>query len=95
MVDRGRDAADIFTATIGVGGGAKARLGPVHAGIVPFNVGAFGLRGGSWDGDFSGLTFGESDLLFLPLSDLDVPGKNGRVFAVVGYTHFDHPSWRI
>ena len=70
MVDRGRDAADIFTATVGVGGGARARVGPVHAGVVPFNVGSYGLRGGTWDNDFSGITYAEQDYLLLPLSEL-------------------------
>jgi len=45
MLDRGRDAADIFTAGIGIGGGVKARVGPVQTGMLldfPFA----GLRGG-------------------------------------------------
>lgn len=33
FVDRGRDAADIFTATVGRGYGATARVGPLHAGL--------------------------------------------------------------
>jgi hypothetical protein len=87
MADRGRDAADIFTATIGVGGGARARVGPVHAGVVPFNVGSFGLRGGCWDNDFSGMTYTEQDFMIIPLSEIDTSGgEYVRGFAVTGYT---------
>jgi len=46
LVDRGRDAADIFTATVGAGVGAKARVGPLRAGLF-LNHDAFGLRGGT------------------------------------------------
>ena len=45
FVDRGRDAADIFTATVGVGGGAKARVGPARVGAF-FSLDKAGLRGG-------------------------------------------------
>jgi len=45
MINRGRDAADIFTATVGMGYGAKARIGPIHAGAFA-GVDAAGLRGG-------------------------------------------------
>ena len=44
-VDRGRDAADIFTATVGYGYGAKARVGPVGTGWF-INSDRAGLRGG-------------------------------------------------
>jgi len=33
MMDRGRDAADVLTATVGVGLGAKVRVGPLNVGI--------------------------------------------------------------
>ncbi len=45
MVDRGRDAADIFTAAAGAGIGAKARVGPVGLGLLG-NADWIGLRGG-------------------------------------------------
>ena len=45
MKDRKRDAADIITATVGCGGGAKARVGPVQVGLL-FNAAEAGLRGG-------------------------------------------------
>ena len=47
FVDRGRDAADIFTATVGVGAGAKARIGPIQAGLV-YQKDSIGLRSGSF-----------------------------------------------
>jgi len=46
LIDRGRDAADIVTLTVGLGAGARARMGPLHAGLILFaDVG--GLRGGN------------------------------------------------
>jgi hypothetical protein len=45
FVDRGRDAADIFSAAVGVGAGAKARIGPVHVGLAAIHD-TVGLRGG-------------------------------------------------
>lgn len=52
MVDRGRDAADIFTFGVGVGAGAKAHIGPMQAGLL-LNIDALGLRGGEmiWNGN--------------------------------------------
>jgi len=46
FIDRGRDAADVFTATVGAGVGAKARVGPLRAGLF-LNHDAFGIRGGT------------------------------------------------
>lgn len=37
LVDRGRDAADVFTAAIGTGAGVKIRVGPVQAGLMANN----------------------------------------------------------
>lgn len=45
LSDRGRDAGDIFTLTFGRGLGAKARVGPVAAGLLA-NEDLVGLRGG-------------------------------------------------
>ena len=53
MVDRGRDAADIFTATVGYGGGAKVRVGPIQTGIFA-NLEGYGLRGGYFGDQFGG-----------------------------------------
>lgn len=47
FVDRGRDAADVLTASIGTGGGALMRVGPVHAGVL-VDLGDGFLRGGEF-----------------------------------------------
>lgn len=44
--DRGRDAADMFTVVVGVGAGAKTRVGPVQTGLL-IDVPVRGLRGGT------------------------------------------------
>lgn len=48
--DRGRDAADVFTVTLGVGLGAKARIGPVQTGLI-LEFPLVGLRGGECSAD--------------------------------------------
>lgn len=45
MQSRCVDAMDVFTCSVGVGGGAKARIGPVRAGLF-INHDVAGLRGG-------------------------------------------------
>ena len=47
LVNRGRDAADIFTATIGLGVGAKARVGPLQTGLL-IQSDLLGMRGGAF-----------------------------------------------
>lgn len=47
MVDRGRDAADIFTATVGMGLGAKVQVGLINVGLL-LNEDYYGLRGGAF-----------------------------------------------
>ena len=48
LADRGRDALDVVTATVGgVGAGAKARVGPLHAGLFLSAVDMAGIRGGN------------------------------------------------
>ena len=43
--DRMRDAGDVFTASVGMGAGAKARVGPLQIGAIG-NIDMWGLRGG-------------------------------------------------
>ena len=50
LVDRGRDAKDIFTATAGMGIGAKARVGPIQLPAILVADG-IGLRGGEFFAD--------------------------------------------
>jgi hypothetical protein len=45
VADRGRDAADIVSVSLGIGLGAKARVGPIHAGLLA-QKDCVGLRGG-------------------------------------------------
>ena len=47
VADRCRDGADVFTGAFGVGGGVKARLGPVRVGAF-FALDKAGLRGGDF-----------------------------------------------
>ena len=45
MTNRGRDCADVFTATVGVGLGVTAQVGPAKTGL-GYEMGGYGLRGG-------------------------------------------------
>jgi hypothetical protein len=45
LVDRGRDAADVFTLSAGKGAGIKARVGPIATGLFA-GFDSYGLRGG-------------------------------------------------
>ena len=46
FTDRWRDAKDIFSVSVGTGGGAKARVGPLQAGVF-LNTDVAGFRGGT------------------------------------------------
>jgi hypothetical protein len=63
--DRWADTKDIFTASVGTGGGARARVGPLNAGLF-LNSDLAGLRGGECfrlsDGPLIG---GDSDAVLL------------------------------
>ena len=72
FVDRGRDALDIFSATIGVGAGAKARVGPLTAGLI-VNTNCAGLLGGEI---FSSEAF-KSDIDGKPL-------RGGEIIVLAG-----------
>ena len=64
MIDRGRDAADIFTFTTGQGGGAKVRASVVNVGLLLCQD-DMGLRGGKiWDNIPTGWLFTESDITY-------------------------------
>jgi hypothetical protein len=76
FTDRGRDAADIFTAQVGYGGGAKVRAGPLQAGLL-LDIGLGGLRGGD--------LLGKTD--FWP-SDADMPVKQEYLLGIFGIEAF-------
>ena len=83
FTDRGRDAADILTVTIGAGAGAKARIGPIQVGAL-YAYDAFGLRGGRvawWWRDRADSEVVDIDYLILPLDGF-------------GYEAFDHEALR-
>jgi hypothetical protein len=93
LLDRWADAKDVFTASVGTGGGARARVGPLNAGLF-LNSDLAGLRGGECfrlsDGPLIG---GDSDgvlLLFygdqfdLRYLAIDTSGKTGTRYQAVG-----------
>jgi hypothetical protein len=47
LTDRVYDAADVFTVAVSGGGGAKARVGPVHTGLI-IDIGSYGIRSGEF-----------------------------------------------
>lgn len=47
LSDRARDAEDVFTASVGLGAGAKVRVGPAQFGAIS-NIDMWGLRGGQF-----------------------------------------------
>jgi hypothetical protein len=61
FADRGRDAADIVTATVGVGLGAKGRIGPMQTGFL-FELPLIGMRGGEFSAD------NDLETMFAPVS---------------------------
>jgi len=67
LLNRGRDAADIVTFTIGNGGGCTARMGPIHAGLY-FGEDRGGLKGGElgWSRQYSVSNFTLDPLLVFP-----------------------------
>lgn len=84
MVDRGRDAADILTVTVGIGGGAKVRAGPFQTGLL-MNQDKLGLRGGKLlTADFKLDEFSHTydtsdiDLLLFSLESFFMPQSFGR-----------------
>jgi hypothetical protein len=66
LAQRGRDAADIFTMTLGVGDGASVRAGPVHVSAI-ISSDLIGLKGGQWFANGNDLSFNEQKLAFLPI----------------------------
>ncbi len=67
MADRGRDAADIFTLTLGVGTGVKLRAGPVIL-AAEQNSDLIGLRSGKFFWDGNGLILNDEFYLPIPIN---------------------------
>ena len=89
LADRRRDAADIFTASIGFGAGAKARVGPVDGGAcASFDM--VGLRGGH-HGNLVAGEFDPSDLTLTLLSEEQFGRKGGdEILKARGKTFWAH-----
>lgn len=92
---RGRDAADIVTLSLGVGGGAKARVGPLHAGLF-FAADLYGVRNGCvltggqmCPGGPGGL---EVDSLLIPMSRDELPGLFPVIFGMEAFPDRGLPS---
>ena len=66
MGDRVRDAGDVFSAAVGVGAGAKVRVGPVQTGLL-FDFPKAGLRGGQFT-----RTYGKNDEFFASNHDIQM-----------------------
>lgn len=82
---RAHDAADIFTLTVGAGAGAKARIGPFHAGLFG-NMDMAGLRGGTVASKISlddplGM---EGEVSFFSIDVVDGDTTRGKNYCGVG-----------
>jgi len=101
--DRGRDAADIFTATVGLGLGAKARAGPLQTGLL-VSVDAAGLRCGQWgtldSGDWDpGFYFPiEANLIVMGIDSSvggELPMARKKIYWAEQMFFFSYPAaWR-
>lgn len=76
LADRGNDAADIMTCTVGAGLGAKARVGPVQIGVL-VNRDVTGLRGGQ----FRWWPIADEKSLFSSTCEFDYLVISGDFFA--------------
>jgi len=80
-LDRSHDAADIFTATVGVGAGVKATVGPFHLGLIDVQD-----LGGVREGVNVGPGFFRSDdidtLIFPTLIPTRIPLKRPPLFGI-------------
>jgi len=77
LANRGRDAADILTLTVGKGGGVSGRAGPIHCGLF-FGVDHVGLKCGELQTDWTDQPSPVWSALFDPL--LLLPGGDGVSF---------------
>lgn len=91
MIDRGRDAKDIVTVTIGNSFGAKARLGPLHAGLYA-GTDLAGLRAGQIESSFSAIdwsTLSDTDCTIFSEESyrpqgMPIAEQRGKLFDSVG-----------
>jgi hypothetical protein len=87
-IDRGRDSLDIVTATVGMDFGARARVGPLHAGLFYGNDLA-GLRGGeirSYSAeDCENFAVTTVDYTFLSMEGFGFGMNRGKAYCAFGY----------
>lgn len=108
MQDRKNDAADIFTATVGYGAGAKARVGPINLGLL-LNSDQYGYRKGCHvtpRHDLSGLGMTDATCTLLSLEWFGsgwggIAGERGKYYEALGVCGLswaeiwgkEHPPW--
>ena len=66
LANRGRDAADVFTLTLGAGTGVKGRVGPLML-AAEQNADLVGLRGGAFFAGGNGLILNDEAYLPIPV----------------------------
>jgi hypothetical protein len=91
MTDRGRDAGDIFTATIGKGSGVKARVGPANASLF-LGQGERGIRNGALSrcaGEAETLSI---ELLLLGYEGVSLGDDRGKNFLAMNAFLFEFPD---
>lgn len=93
MQKRAHDAADIFTFTLGAGAGAKARIGPLHAGLFG-NMDMTGIRGGTLASKISlddplGV---EGEVSFFSVDAVDGDALRGKDYFGVGGPFLSLPN---
>ena len=89
--DRWADAKDIFTVSVGTGGGAKARVGPVQVGAF-YNSDFAGLRGGTPFWVSSGFGNRASNISDMALP-FPVPREIGHGICVLCFSWEDFDPW--
>jgi hypothetical protein len=88
--NRGRDAADVLTATLGTGAGVKCRVGPIQAAAWR-NSDLVGLRGGQFLSDGNRLL--ENAEIYAPIPFQAV--RKGRKWNWCGQESFSHGSCTV
>ena len=98
--NRRADVADVFTATVGIGLGATARIGPLHAGLGA-NADLYGIEAGEI-GELGSLTtaiIGTGDrasdacLVFAAASEIDLGPRSAARGKNVAYRPSGIPFW--
>jgi hypothetical protein len=91
--NRLHDAADIFTLIVGYGGGVKARVGPLHAGLFAGTDYA-GLRGGEAGLFPNDAAFpNDGELTLVSAEDFFCPGERDKSFKARGGFLLAGPSY--